>query len=43
MNYFQWTEKVDGYPLDCNFTFKRLETFVTLKLPVGNFEIRSTI
>ena len=43
MNYFQCTEKVDGYPLDCKFTFKRLETFVTLKLPVGNFEIRSTI
>ena len=39
MNYFQCTEKVDGYPLDCKFTFKRLETFVTLKLPVGNFEI----
>ena len=30
MNYFQCTEKVDGYPLDCKFTFKRLETFVTV-------------
>ena len=29
MNYFQCTEKVDGYPLDCKYRFKRLRTFVT--------------
>ena len=28
-NYFQCTEKVDGYPLDCKYRFKRLRTFVT--------------
>ena len=29
MNYFQCTDKVDGYPLDCKYRFKRLRTFVT--------------
>ena len=43
MNYFQCTEKVDGYPLDCKYTFKRWELSWLSKLPVGNFGIRSTI
>ena len=40
MNYFQCTEKVDGYPLDCKFTFKRLDTFVTLTSGIWELSIK---